>query len=74
MKDKNATDIHTKSLKTAKTSISNKDEGNNDYLDIAELVRSIQRAENNFDCFRKGHNDCNQFKCAWREYCLNEVS
>ena len=45
---------------------------NNNYLDITQLVRSIQRAENNIDCFRKGYNDCNQVDCAWREYCLND--
>ena len=67
MVDKNDTDIHTKPIKTAKISISDKDKKNNNYLDINELVRSIQRAENNIDCFRKGYNDC-----AWREYCLDE--
>ena len=72
MADKNNTDIHTKPIKTAKTSISDKVKKNNNYLDINELVRSIQRAENNVDCFRKGHNDCDQFDCAWREYCLDE--
>ncbi len=45
---------------------------NNNYLDINELVRSIQRAENKVDCFRKGCNNCDQFDCAWREYCLDE--
>jgi hypothetical protein len=51
--------------------MSNKYKKNKDYLDICALIRSIQRAENNIDCFRKGHNDCDQFDCAWREYCLN---
>ena len=68
MADKNDTDIHTKPIKTAKTSINDKD----NYLDINELVRSIQRAENNVDCFRKGNKDCKQVDCAWREYCLDE--
>ncbi|MDL1980196.1 MAG: hypothetical protein LWX02_01715 [Deltaproteobacteria bacterium] len=72
MADKNDTDIHKNPIKTAKTSISYKDKKNNNYLDINELVRSIQRAENNVDCFRKGHNDCDQFDCAWRKYCLDE--
>ena len=54
MADKNDTDIH-KPIKTAKTSISYKEKESNNYLDINELVRSIQRAENNVDCFRKGH-------------------
>ena len=69
MVDKNDTDIHTKPIKTAKISISDKD----NYLDINELVRSIQRAENNVDCFRKGNKDCKQVDCAWREYCLDEL-
>lgn len=68
MADKNDTDIHKKSIKTAKTSISDKD----NYVDICALIRSIQRAENNVDCFRKGNKDCDQFDCAWREYCLDE--
>ncbi|MBW2166426.1 MAG: hypothetical protein JRG74_10155 [Deltaproteobacteria bacterium] len=68
MADKNNSGTH----KTAKTSISYKDKENNNYLDINKLVRSIQRAENNVDCFRKGHNDCDQFDCAWRQYCLDK--
>jgi len=46
-------------------------DNNINYLDIRALIRSIQRAESNIDCFRKGHNDCDQFDCTWREYCLN---
>jgi len=46
-------------------------DNNINYLDICALIRSIQRAENNIDCFRKGHNDCDRFDCAWREYCLD---
>lgn len=70
MADKNDTDIHTKPIKTARTSINDNDKDN--YLDINKLVRSIQRAENNVDCFRKGNKDCKQVDCAWREYCLDE--
>ena len=51
--------------------MSNNYKKNNDYLDITQLIRSIQRAENNIDCFRKESNDCDQFDCAWRDYCLN---
>ena len=47
-------------------------DNNINYLDICALIRSIQRAENNIDCFRKGHNDCDLFDCAWRDYCLND--
>jgi hypothetical protein len=72
MADKNDTDIHIKHIKTANTSNSYKDKKNNNYLDICALIRSIQRAENNVDCFRKGNKDCKQVDCAWREYCLDE--
>ena len=42
----------------------------NDFLDITALIRSIQRAEGNPDCFLKGEADCDRFDCAWRQYCL----
>jgi len=42
----------------------------NDFLDITALIRSIQRAEGNPDCFLKGDDDCNRLDCAWRLYCL----
>ena len=41
-------------------------------LDITNLVRSIQRAEGNVDCFRKGNANCDQWDCSWRSYCLKE--
>jgi len=41
-----------------------------DFLDITELVRSLQRTEGNEDCFRRGHQNCEQTDCAWRTYCL----
>ncbi len=37
-----------------------------------EIIRAIQRAEGNFDCFGtavSGH--CTQEDCLWREDCLN---
>lgn len=40
------------------------------FVDITNLVRSIQRAEGKPDCFRKEQKDCDQFECAWRKYCL----
>ena len=40
------------------------------FLDITTLVRSIQRAEGNVDCFRTGQVSCDHFDCAWRPYCL----
>lgn len=37
-----------------------------------EIIRSIQRAEGNFDCFGTAMaGDCNQIGCAWRADCLN---
>lgn len=40
------------------------------YLDIATLIRSIQRAEGNLDCFQMGMIDCDQVDCKWRSFCL----
>ncbi len=42
-----------------------------DYLDEVRLIRSIQRAEGNMDCFRKNPEDCDQPECIWRPYCLS---
>ena len=36
-----------------------------------ELIRSIQRAEGNNDCFATPYvHECNQYNCLWREDCL----
>ena len=43
-----------------------------DFLDVAELIRSIQRAEDNPDCFRRAHGHCDRLDCAWRRYCLEK--
>jgi len=43
-----------------------------DFLDTTNLVRSIQRAEGNPDCFRKAENYCDRLDCSWRPYCLRE--
>jgi len=40
------------------------------FLDITTLIRSIQRAEGNTDCFQKGIVDCDQVDCKWRPFCL----
>ena len=40
--------------------------------DLTALIRSIQKREGNEDCFRRGKEFCDQFHCAWREYCLEE--
>ena len=41
-----------------------------DFLDITALVRSIQRADGNPDCFRRAEDYCAQLGCDWRKYCL----
>lgn len=39
----------------------------------AELIRTIQRAEGNFDCFGTAKTGiCDQLNCLWRKDCLNE--
>ena len=39
-----------------------------------ELIRAIQRAEGNADCFATARvNDCNQINCLWREDCQSEL-
>lgn len=39
----------------------------------ADLIRQIQRAEGNFDCFGSGKDDCDQWNCCFREDCLPSV-
>jgi len=43
-----------------------------DFVDTTNLVRSIQRAEGNPDCFGKAENYCDRLDCSWRPYCLRE--
>jgi len=45
------------------------DSGTN-YVDLINLIRSIQRAEGNVDCYRRGLKRCERLDCAWREHCL----
>lgn len=36
-----------------------------------EIIRAIQRAEDNFDCFGTAvSSQCSQSDCLWREDCL----
>ncbi|MCX5701495.1 MAG: SAP domain-containing protein [Candidatus Omnitrophica bacterium] len=37
-----------------------------------DLVKSIQRKENNFDCFGTALNFCDQWVCCWRSDCLKK--
>lgn len=36
----------------------------------AEMIREIQRAEGNFDCFGTATDHCDQLGCLFREDCL----
>ena len=40
------------------------------FLDITALIRSIQHAEGNTECFRRGKGDCDKIDCAWHKYCV----
>ncbi|MDP3191541.1 hypothetical protein, partial [Rhodoferax sp.] len=42
-------------------------------LSKTDLIRKIQLAEGNFDCYGSASSgDCDQLDCAWRSDCLNE--
>jgi len=39
----------------------------------ADLIREIQRAEGNFDCFDTATEYCDQWDCCFREDCLSSA-
>lgn len=43
---------------------------NPNYVDLVKLIRSIQRAEGNVDCYRRGLEFCDRLDCVWRDHCL----
>jgi hypothetical protein len=43
-----------------------------DFLDMTALIRSIQRAEGNPDCYRRRKENCEKIDCAWRSHCLED--
>ena len=43
------------------------------FKDITGLIRSIQRAEGNPDCFRKNGENCDRLDCFWRKSCLEKT-
>jgi hypothetical protein len=43
-----------------------------DYVDLVNLVRSIQRAEGNIDCYRRVRQQCDRMNCVWRDHCLKK--
>lgn len=36
------------------------------------LIRGIQKAEGNFDCFGRAKGSCDQISCCWRVDCLGK--
>jgi hypothetical protein len=42
------------------------------YLDVTALIRSLQRAEGEDDCFRSMDLKCQRSDCRWREYCFDK--
>lgn len=39
----------------------------------ADLIRAIQRAEGNFDCYGTAtEEECDQEECLWREECFHD--
>lgn len=46
---------------------------NNNYLNLNELVRSIQRSAGDPDCFRRGSDPCDKVDCIWRSLCLEPL-
>ena len=39
-------------------------------LKKVEMIKAIQRAEGNFDCFGTAGNYCDQLSCLFRQDCL----
>jgi hypothetical protein len=39
-----------------------------------ELIRAIQKAEGNFDCYGRAAGYCDQLDCSFRPSCLGEDS
>jgi hypothetical protein len=69
----NASQTHSNSDGIAKTSTgSKKGDEKKDVLDVTALIRSLQRAEGNPDCFGKAIGKCDRLDCAWRQYCLKK--
>lgn len=44
---------------------------NTKIIDPTSFVRGIQLSEGNYDCFRRAVGGCDQKRCAWYEYCVN---
>jgi len=72
-RDPNNCGTQTGSKQMAQASAKTKEESaKTNFVDITALVRSMQRTEGNFDCFRTARDYCDQVDCAWRPYCLGD--
>jgi len=41
-------------------------------MNKTDMIRSVQRAENTFDCFATERvESCNEHACLWREDCIS---
>ncbi len=43
-----------------------------DPVDLTHLIKSMQRAEGQSDCFGTAKWHCDRADCAWRKYCLED--
>jgi hypothetical protein len=41
-----------------------------DFFDLTELIRSLQRADGKPDCFRRPSDSCDGLDCVWRHLCV----
>ena len=61
----------TNSQQIAQSRFNGREKGfRKEFLDITKLVRSVQSAEGNPDCFRKAEGYCDRLDCAWYRYCV----
>lgn len=58
---------------TKRTPTKNHSGSRKNLLDIKTLVRSIQRADGQEDCFLSGRVECDWADCPWRPYCLEKT-
>ncbi len=43
-------------------------------MEKGDIIRTIQRAEGNFDCFGSAlSGECSQAECLWRKDCLTQA-
>jgi hypothetical protein len=40
------------------------------FVNMVNLIRSIQRAEGNPECYGRSNGRCHEVDCEWRRHCL----